>query len=157
MSERPRAEPVRDEHAAAPGRPTAGRLAAQLIVESAALAGQEVALARAEVASTGRRASKGAILLAAAAVAAASAWLAFLAAMILGISVALPPWAAALITGGVLAGCAGLLAAAGSRRLARIPRGLPLTAQSLRDDIEELRRSALEADGQAGATGRAER
>ncbi len=146
---------MRDEHAAAPGRPTAGRLAAQLIVQSAALIGQEVALARAEIASTARRASKGGILLAAAAVAAGSAWLAFLAAMILGLGVALPLWAAALIIGGLLAGGAGLLAAAAWRRLARIPPGLPLTAQSVRDDLGELRRSALEADGRAGADSRA--
>lgn len=127
-----------EEPGAAPGRPAVGQLVAQLAVRAAALLGQEAALARAELRITARQAVGGGVLLTAAAVAGGSAWLAFLAAVILGIGVALPWWAAALITGGGLAALGGVLAALAVRRLSRVPRGLPVATGSLREDLREL-------------------
>lgn len=127
-----------EEPGAAPGRPAVGQLVAQLAVRAAALLGQEAALARAELRITARQAVGGGVLLTAAVVAGGSAWLAFLAAVILGIGVALPWWAAALITGGGLAALGGVLAALAVRRLSRVPRGLPVATGSLREDLREL-------------------
>ena len=128
-----------------PGRPAVAQLVAQLVVQAAALIGQEAALARAELRITARQAVGGGILLTAAAVAGGSAWLAFLAAVILGIGVALPWWAAALITGGGLATVGGALAALAVRRLSRVPRGLPVAAGSLREDLRELQSAVRQA------------
>ena len=133
------------EPGAAPGCPAAGQLIVQLAAQAAALLGQEAALARAELRITARQAVGGGILLTAAAVAAGSAWLAFLAAVILGIGVALPWWAAALITGGGLATLGGALAALAVRRLSRVPRGLPVAAGSLREDLRELQSAVRQA------------
>ena len=134
-----------EEPGAAPGRPPVGQLLAQLAVQAAALLGQEAALARAELRITARQAVGGGILLTAAAVAGGSAWLAFLAAVILGIGVALPWWAAALITGGGLAALGGALAILAIRRLSRVPRGLPVAAGSLREDLRELQSAVRQA------------
>ncbi len=136
MSEQPRAPPR---------RPAVGELAAQLAVQAAALLGQETALARAELRMTARQAVGGGILLAVAMALGGSAWLAFLAAVILGIGVALPWWAAALITGGGLAALGGVLAALAVRRLSRVPRGLPVATESLREDLRELQSAVRQA------------
>ena len=112
---------------------------------SPALLGQETALARAELRMTARQAVGGGILLAAAVALGGSAWLAFLAAMILGIGVALPWWAAALITGGGLAALGAALAALAVRRLSRVPRGLPVATESLREDLRELQSAVRQA------------
>ena len=134
-----------DQPGAPPRRPAAGQLAAELAVQAAALLGQETALARAELRMTARQAVGGGILLAAAMALGGSAWLAFLAAVILGIGVALPWWAAALITGGGLAALGGALAAPAVRRLSRVPRGLPVTTESLREDLRELQSAVRQA------------
>jgi Putative Actinobacterial Holin-X, holin superfamily III len=134
-----------EEPGAAPGRPAIARLVAQLAVQGTALLGQEIALARAELRITARQAVSGGILLTAAAVAGGSAWLAILAAIILGIGVALPWWAAALITGGGLAALSGGLAALAVRRLSRVPWRLPVAAGSLREDLRELQSAVRQA------------
>ena len=134
-----------DQPGAPPRRPAAGQLAAELAVQAAALLGQETALARAELRMTARQAVGGGILLAAAVALGGSAWLAFLAAVILGIGVALPWWAAALITGGGLAALGAALAALAVRRLSRVPRGLPVATGSLREDLRELQSAVRQA------------
>ena len=134
-----------DQPGAPPRRPAAGQLAAELAVQAAALLGQETALARAELRMTARQAVGGGIVLAAAVALGGSAWLAFLAAVILGIGVALPWWAAALITGGGLAALGAALAALAVRRLSRVPRGLPVATESLREDLRELQSAVRQA------------
>ena len=134
-----------EEPGAPPGRPDVGQLVTQLAVQGAALLGQEAALAQAELRITARQAVGGGVLLMAAAVAGGSAWLAFLAAIILGIGVALPWWAAALITGGGLAALGGALAGLAVRRLSRVPRGLPVVTGSLREDLRELQSAVRQA------------
>jgi hypothetical protein len=120
-----------------------GILSAELGVQAAAFLGQEVALAKAELRANARQAVRGSIPLAAAAVLGGSAWLAALAAAVLGISVALPAWAAALIIAAGLAAAGGLLALLAGRRLARVPAGLPLTAETLRQGMHDVAHRAL--------------
>ena len=122
--------------------PTVSRLSAQAGVQAAALLGQEMALAKAELRASARQAVRGGIPLTAAALLGGSAWLAALAAAILGLSVALPPWAAALIIAAGLGAIGGVLAIVGGRRLGRMSPGLPLTAESLRQAAHELAQRA---------------
>ena len=122
--------------------PTVGTLSAQAGVQAAALLGQEAALARAELRATARQAVRGGIPLTAAAVLGGSAWLTGLAAAILGLSVALPAWAAALIIAAGLGAIGGVLAIVGGRRLGQVNPGLPITAESLRQAMHELAQRA---------------
>lgn len=117
---------------------TVAQLTAQLGVQAATLAGREIALAKAELRASARQAVRGGVPLLAAALLGGSAWLVLLAAAILGISVALPAWAAALIVAAVLGAAGGALALFGGSRLDRIPAGLPLTAESLRQSLREI-------------------
>jgi hypothetical protein len=114
------------------------QLTAQLGVQAATLAGREIALAKAELRASARQAVRGGIPLLAAALLGGSAWLALLAAAIIGVSVAVPPWAAALVVAAFLGLLAGALAVFGGSRLDRIPAGLPLTAESIRQSVREL-------------------
>ena len=122
--------------------PSVGTLAAQLGVQMGALAGQEVALAKAELRANARHAVAGGVPLAAAAVLGGSAWLAALAAAILAVGVAVPLWAAALVVMALLGMLAGGLAAFGGRRLNRMKPGMPLTAESIRQGMREIARRA---------------
>lgn len=122
--------------------PAAHELAAQFVVQVAGLLGQEVALARAELRANARNMGTGTALFSVAAVLGLSAWLALLAGSIAGIAVALPVWAAALIVAGGLGALAsGILALAG-RRLSRALPPLPVTTDSIRRDLAEIRESA---------------
>jgi Putative Actinobacterial Holin-X, holin superfamily III len=124
------------------GLPRTSRLAAQVLVQGAELVGEEVALARAELRANARPAVRGGLLLGAGAVAAGVGGLTLLATVISAISLALPVWAATLIVGGALAALGGALAAAGRKRLTRVIPGLPMTSQSIREDLRELREAA---------------
>jgi Putative Actinobacterial Holin-X, holin superfamily III len=135
---------MNDETSGSPASSSAGRLAVQLGVQAAALVGQEIALAHAELRATGRQAVKGGLAVAGAAAVGATAWLAGVAAAIIGISEALPSWAAALIVATALALLGGVLAVTGGRRLSRVPRGLPLTTTSIRQGLHEIAQRAKE-------------
>lgn len=138
-------EAVSDRARVSRAEPSVGMLAAQLGVQMGALAGQEVALAKAELRASARRAVSGGIPLAAAGLLGASAWLAALAAAILAVGVAVPLWAAALIVMALLGMLAGGLAAFGGRRLARMRPGLPLTAESIREGMHEITQRAKQS------------
>ena len=118
------------------------RLAAQVLVQGAELAGQEIALARAELRANTRPAVKSGLLLGTGAAVAGVGGLTLLATVIIAISLVLPVWAATLIVGGALAAAGGALAAAGRKRLTRVILGLPMTSQSIREDLRELRAAA---------------
>lgn len=122
--------------------PRTSRLAAQVLVQGAELAGQEVALAKAELRANARPAVRGGALLGTGAAVAGVGGLTLLATVISAISLALPVWAATLIVGGTLAAVGGALAAAGRKRLTRVIPGLPMTTQSIREDLRELREAA---------------
>jgi Putative Actinobacterial Holin-X, holin superfamily III len=122
--------------------PPAHELAAQFVVQVAGLLGQEVALARAELGANARNMGTGTALFSVAAVLGLSAWLALVAGTIAGIAVALPVWAAALIVAGGLGLLAsGILALAG-RRMSRAFPPLPLTTDSIRRDLAEMKERA---------------
>lgn len=133
---------ARDGTRPAASLPGTSRLAAQVLVQGAELAGQEVALARAELRASARPAVRGGLLLAAGAALAGVGGLTLLATVIIAISLALPAWAATLIVGGALAAVGGALAAAGRKQLTRVSPGLPMTSRSIRDDLRELRAAA---------------
>jgi Putative Actinobacterial Holin-X, holin superfamily III len=109
------------------------------MVQMAGLVGQEVALARAELRHQGRHLGMGGTLLATAGFVGVTAWLVLVAAAIAAIAVVLPVWAAALIVGGALGLGGGGLAAIGSRRIARGLPPLPVTRQSVRRDLQEIK------------------
>jgi hypothetical protein len=121
-----------------PGELSARELTAQLGEQLSRLLKDEVALARAELFASARRAVLGGGLLAAAAVAGLGAWGALVAAAIAGIAAGLPVWASALIVTAALGAVAGVLALAGRGRLAGGAPPLRMTAGSVRKEIGEL-------------------
>lgn len=123
----------------APPSQSAGQLAAELGVRAATLLGQEFALAKAELRATARATGTGATLIGTASALGVSAWLVLLLAAVAGLAVALPVWAAALIVFGALALPAAVLAAMAARWLARARPLLPLTTESLREDLRATR------------------
>lgn len=112
---------------------TTRELTAQLGDQLSRLMREEAALARAELFASARQSVLGGGMMATAAVAAGTCWLVMVAAAIAGIATGLPVWAAALIVGGVLAACAGVLVLIGKGRLARGTPPLKLTADSIRE------------------------
>lgn len=122
--------------------PRASQLTAHVLVQGATLAGQEVALARAELRANARPAVQSGLLLGTGAALAGVGGLTLLATVIIAISLVLPAWAATLIVGGALAAVGGALTLAGRSRLTRVIPGLPMTAQSIREDLRELREAA---------------
>jgi hypothetical protein len=119
---------------------SARELAVRLGGQLSALVREELALARAELFASARKAFLGGALLAAAAFLGLTGWLALVAAAIAGIASALPLWASALIIGGALVLLAGALALLGRARLAKGAPPLSMTAASVRQDIGELTR-----------------
>jgi Putative Actinobacterial Holin-X, holin superfamily III len=122
--------------------PAAHELASQFVVQVAGLLGQEVALARAELRAKARNMGTGSALFSVAALLGLSAWLALVAGAIAGIAVGLPVWAAALIVGGALGMLATAVLALAGRRLSRAFPPLPLTTDSIRRDLAEIRERA---------------
>ncbi len=118
---------------------TSRELAHQLGDQAARLVHAEVALARAELLAAARQAIVGGMMLTAAAVAGAYGALALIAAVIAAIATALPVWAAALITGGALLACAGVLAWVGARRLSHATPPWQTTRDSWRSSLAELK------------------
>jgi predicted tellurium resistance membrane protein TerC len=128
--------------ASSPREPSASRLAAQGMVQMAGLVGQEFALAKAELRAQSRQLGIGGSLVAGAGFLGVSAWLVMLAAAVAGIAVVLPVWAAALIVGGALGLGGGAIAVFGGRRLARAMPPLPITTESVRRDLREIKEMA---------------
>jgi hypothetical protein len=100
----------------------------------------ELALARAELFTSGRQAVLGGGLFATAALVGLGGWLALVAAAVAGIAEALPVWASALIVSAALTALAAALALAGRARLKRGTPPLSITAASVRRELHELTR-----------------
>lgn len=130
-----------EQAGSAPRDLSAGELTAQLGNQVSQLLRDELALARAELFARARQAVLGGGMLGAGALLGLTGWLALVAAAIAGIAVALPVWAAALIVGGFLLLVAGGVAARGGRRLSRME-PLTLTAESIRQDVQEVKERA---------------
>lgn len=127
------AEPEEASYRRRPDRPI-GALFAALAEDLRKLFQLEFALFKLELAEKGRRLSSGAIAVVAGGVLAFSAWLALLAAAILGLSIVLAPWLAALIIGVAVLLVAGVLLYLGKRWLDAqrlVPRR---TLNTLRED-----------------------
>jgi hypothetical protein len=113
-------------------------LISSLTEQTARLVRAELALARAELFASARQAILGGGLLSVAALVGLSAWFAAVAGAIAAIAEGLPVWASALIIAGALAVVASVLAAVGRARLARGMPPLPMTADTVRRDLNEL-------------------
>lgn len=118
---------------------SSGQLAAEAAVQMGGLLGQEFALAKAELRAHARHLGVGSGMLATAGFLGVSTWLVLLGAAVAGIAVVLPAWAAALIVGGALALAGAVAAGLGSRRLRRAMPPLPMTTQSFRRDLAEIK------------------
>lgn len=119
------------------------RLLSNLANELGVLFRQETALFKAEIQENLGRLGIGAAALAAGGLIAFSGWLALIAAAILGLSIVLAPWLAALIVGAVLIALgAGLLLFSKSRLRSEtlVPRR---TLSSLRENREWIREQIL--------------
>ena len=118
--------------------PTTRELTVRLGDQLARLVRSEVALARAELFATARRAVLGGMMLSGAGLAGACGGVALVAAVIAAIATGLPLWAAALVTGAALLACAGGLALLGARHLARATPPLKMTVDSIRGELAAL-------------------
>jgi MFS family permease len=121
-------------------------LTRQLAEQTTRLVGEEVELAKAELAEKGKRAGIGAGMFGTAGVVGLYALGALVAAAILGLATAVDGWVAALIVGGVLAAVAGVLALVGKGKVQQATPPLPEQAiSSAREDVETAKARAQEA------------
>ncbi|MBB4662059.1 phage holin family protein [Conexibacter arvalis] len=113
------------------------QLLRRLSDQTSLLMREEVALAKAELAEKGRRASRGAGMFGGAAVCALYGVGALVAAAILALSLAVASWLAALIVAAVLFLVAGVAALAGRRQVRRATPPLPeQTVETVKEDVQ---------------------
>lgn len=119
-------------------RPKADRSIAALLSdlagETIALLRQELAVLTAELREKIGHATRGATALGAGALIAFSGWLVLLAAAVLGLAEAVPPWLSALIVGILVLALGGALLWFGKRRLAAKSLAFSRTLHALRED-----------------------
>lgn len=130
-------------HSQPAGEPTLAELLTTMQEQSARLVRAELQLAKAEMRAKSKIILLGGGAFGAAGVAGFFAACALVAAAILGLAVAIPPWLAALAIGGLLAIFAGLAAVVG---LAGVKQALPLvperTRASISDDLGAIKPSS---------------
>jgi hypothetical protein len=119
--------------------PALSEIWGQLLTQFAMLLGHEIALAKAELTAHARQFSLGGMALLTAGLLGLTGWLALLAAAGLGIAQVIPGWLAALIIGAALCLLAVAAAAYAVRRLSGAGQLLPMTADSLRHDVDVIR------------------
>lgn len=113
-----------------------GDLLKQLSQETATLVRQEIELAKAEVATTGKRAGIGAGMVGAAGIVGFLALGAFTAFLILVLNTFMPAWLAALIVTLVYGAVAGVLAIRGKDKVQEATPPAPQTVETVKEDIE---------------------
>lgn len=122
------------------GRPTPerslGELFSELSSETSLLVRQEMALAKAEMTDKAREAGRQTALIVAGATLANAAVLALVAAAIIGLSLYVTPWLAALIVSLVVFIIAGLLIYSGVQSLKEMNPVPERTIQSIEEDVE---------------------
>lgn len=120
-----------------PREHSVGDLVKELANETSTLVRQEIDLDKAEMTERGKRAGKGAGMLAAAAVAGLLALGALTACLVALLDLAMPTWLAALIVTVVYAGIAGALALVGRNRLREAAPPIPEeTIESVKEDVQ---------------------
>jgi len=123
-------------------------LVREVTTQTSRLIRDELRLARAEVASKGKRAGTGAGLFGGAGVVALYGVGALLAAAVLGLATALPAWLAALIVGVLLLAVAGILALDARHRLRTSTPMAPTAAvQDIKTDVAEIKERASHDHG----------
>jgi hypothetical protein len=123
-----------------------GEVARDLTQDLSLLVRQEVELAKAEMAQKGRVAAPGLGMIGGAGVVGLMAAGALTAFLILGLSIVLDEWLAALIVGVVLAGAAYLLAKQGKERVEEAGSPVPeQTIETVKEDLEWAKTRATSA------------
>jgi Putative Actinobacterial Holin-X, holin superfamily III len=141
VSEQLRARQHRAQDGAA-AEPTVREMGALLLTQFATLLGREIALARAELVAHARQFSLGGLALLTGALLGLSGWFVLLAAAVAGLAQALPVWLAAVIVGAALCLLAGGAILWAARRLAGAGQPLPMTTESIRQDLQAIRDGA---------------
>ncbi|HIW63417.1 MAG TPA: phage holin family protein [Candidatus Stackebrandtia excrementipullorum] len=132
--------PSSTEHA--PTRPSTTQLVQRALEQMTRLMRDEIALARAEMASKAKQAAAGAGLFSGAAVFGFFAFGCLITAAVLGLALVLPGWAAALIVAGALLLIAGILALVGRGRMKKASQPLPQQAMDgVKTDIAVVRKA----------------
>jgi uncharacterized membrane protein YqjE len=117
-----------------------GELVKELSGQISTLARQEVELAKAEMAEKGKKASAGASMFGAAAVAGLMALFALTAFLIFAFAQAMPGWAAALIVTALWGAIAGVLAIQGRERMREMGTPVPeKTVETVKEDVQWLK------------------
>jgi Putative Actinobacterial Holin-X, holin superfamily III len=132
---------VDEKEAPAPAEAPIGELVTRLSDDTVRLVRDEIRLARAEMTQKAKAAGVGAGLFGGAGVFAVYGLGVLVAAAVIGLSIAVAPWAAALIVAGALFVLAGVTALMGKKQLGRAGPPLPTEAvQSTKEDVDELKR-----------------
>ena len=114
-----------------------GELVKDLANETSTLVRQEIDLAKAEMTERGKRAGKGAGMLAAGAVVALLGLGAFTACLIAALDLAMPTWLAALIVTVAFLALAGVLAMTGRNQIREAAPPVPeQTIESVKEDVQ---------------------
>lgn len=122
---------------------TTGELVAKLSRDMSRLVRDEIRLAQAELAGSGKKAGLGAGMFGAAGLIAVFAGGCFVAAAVLAVDLALAAWLSALLVGIGLVLVAGIAALAGRRQVKKVASPVPKeTVRSVRADIETVKESA---------------
>jgi hypothetical protein len=135
------AEP-RPAHAASLQEQNLGDLVSQISRDAALLARQEVALAKQEAADKAAAIKGEAVGLALGAVALHAGELALVAALVLGLTEALQPWLAALVSALILLGAGALLLLRAKARLAKLDLSPRLVVDNVERDVSAIKEAA---------------
>lgn len=122
-----------------PASASTGQLISQASDQLSDLVRSEMQLARAELMESVKHAGKGGGLFGAAGIAALYGLGVLIAAAVLGLSVALDAWLAALIVGVVLVAAAGVAALAGKREVTQATPPVQRAADNVKADVETVK------------------
>ena len=114
-------------------------LVGQLSSQTSRLVRDEIRLAQKEFQQSAVSAGKGAGLISAATVLAVFGLATAIAAIVAAVALVLPVWAAAAIVAAVLLLAAGVAALISKKKIEDVTPGVPLTVDSVKHDIQEVR------------------
>lgn len=132
---------IYEQETSMPADAPIGELVARLSDDTVRLVRDEIRLARAEMTQKAKAAGVGAGLFGGAGVFAVYGFGVLVAAAVIGLSIVVSPWAAALIVAGALFVLAAVAALMGKKEFRRAGPPLPTEAvQSTKEDVDELKR-----------------